>query len=89
MPKLAVTCFITKKKQQIFFPPKRRKRKMRRKKDMQVQKQCSGGCQGFLEKYYLQGGDFFKNPQGLTFTAGKRNCYLCISFFYSGENLHS
>jgi hypothetical protein len=22
--------------------------------------------QGFLEKYYLKGGDFFKNPSGLT-----------------------
>jgi hypothetical protein len=22
--------------------------------------------QGFLEKYYLKGGDFFKNPEGLT-----------------------
>ena len=25
-----------------------------------------GDCQGFLEKYYPQGGDFFKNPEGLT-----------------------
>jgi hypothetical protein len=29
-----------------------------------------GECQGFLEKYYPrnEGGDFFKNPQGLTLT---------------------
>ena len=27
-----------------------------------------GDCQGFLEKYYprYEGGDFFKNPEGLT-----------------------
>ena len=35
----------------------------------------------FLEKYYLKGGDFFKNPEGLTLTDGKRNGYLCILFF--------
>lgn len=27
------------------------------------------------------GGDFFKNPEGLTLTDGKRNGYLCILFF--------
>ena len=29
-----------------------------------------GDCQGFLKKYYQrnEGGDFFKNPEGLTLT---------------------
>jgi hypothetical protein len=48
---------------------------------MQVKQQCSGGCQGFLEKYSFyfsvalrnKKEDFFKNPQGLTLTDGKRN----------------
>ena len=78
-------------KNNIFFPPKREKRKTgkRRKKDMQVKQQCSGGCQGFLEKNTTRSAAqvwrfFFKNPQGLTFTAGKPNCYLCI-FFFSGK----
>jgi hypothetical protein len=45
---------------------KRKRKKRKKKKDMQVKKQCSGGCQGFLEKkYYLQGGDFFQKPGGL------------------------
>jgi len=29
---------------------------------------------------------FFQNPQGLTFTADKRNGYLCI-YFFSGQNI--
>jgi hypothetical protein len=50
---VAAACFISQIKQQLFFRPKREKEKSeRRKKDMQVYKQCSGGCQGFLEKYY-------------------------------------
>jgi hypothetical protein len=40
------------KNNNYFFSKRERKKSKRRKKDMQVQKQCSGGCQGFLEKYY-------------------------------------
>jgi hypothetical protein len=38
--------------------------------DKQLKKDEDGECQGFLEKYYprYEGGDFFKNPQGLTLT---------------------
>jgi hypothetical protein len=61
---------------QHIFSPKREKEKgktsKRRKKDMQVKQQCSGGCQGFLEKYSFyfsealrnKKEDFFKNPAG-------------------------
>jgi hypothetical protein len=70
-------------KNNIFFPRKEKKKETKvEKKDMQVKQQCSGGCQGFLEKHSFyfsvalrnKKEDFFKNPQGLTFTAGKRNC---------------
>jgi len=41
-----------KKNNNIFSPEKRKRKKTKEeKKDMQVQKQCSGGCQGFLKKY--------------------------------------
>jgi hypothetical protein len=61
----------------IFFSTE--KKKAEEKKDMQVKQQCSVGCQGFLEKNTTRSVAqvwrfFFKNPQGLTFTAGKRNC---------------
>jgi hypothetical protein len=65
---------------QLFSPQKeKRKRAKEEKKDMQVKKQCSGGCQGFLKKNTTRRVAqvwrfFFKNPQGLTFTAGKWNC---------------
>ena len=69
-------------KTQYFFPRKEKKEKRAKeeKKDMQVKQQWSGVCQGFLEKYSFfsealkKKEDFFKNPQGLTFTAGKWNC---------------
>jgi hypothetical protein len=69
----------------IIFP--RKGRKERSKKDMPIQQPCSGGCQGFLEKNTARSVAqvwrfFFKNPQGLTFTAGKRNGYLCILLFF-------
>jgi len=44
---VAVTCFITNKNNNYFFSK-------RKKKNMQVQQQWSGGCQGFLGKYYPQ-----------------------------------
>ena len=34
-------------------------------------------------------GDFGENPEGLTFTAGKRNGYLCIFIFFCGEIVFS
>jgi hypothetical protein len=35
------------KQQQYFSPEKEEKEKKEEKKDMQIKKQCSGGCQGF------------------------------------------
>jgi len=63
----------------IFFPPKKKKKEKKEKKDMQIQQQCSGGCQGFWKKNTTRSVAqvwrfFFQNPQGLTFTDGKRNC---------------
>jgi hypothetical protein len=53
----------------IFFGKREEKKEnKRRKKDMQVKQQCSGGCQGFLEKYYPKrsgGWRFFQKPAGL------------------------
>jgi hypothetical protein len=54
---VAVSAYKNDKKRQtkttIFFPRKEKKEsKRKKKKDMQVIQQCSGGCQGFLEKYY-------------------------------------
>jgi len=66
---VALTCFITEKKQQLFFPKRRKKEKREEKKDMQVQKQWSGGCQGFCKKILPEAkrrcGDFFTKPEGL------------------------
>jgi len=45
---IALTCF-NKTKNNNIFPPKKKKKE---KKDMQIQQQCSGGCQGFWKKYY-------------------------------------
>jgi len=49
---------VSKQKQQLFFPRKREKR------ICLSFSQWSGGCQGFLAKYYLrhEGGDFGENP---------------------------
>jgi len=33
----------------IFSPKKKKKEKKEEKKDMQIKKQCSGGCQGFFK----------------------------------------
>jgi hypothetical protein len=71
---------------QIIFPPrKEKKEKIKKKKICSPNSQGSGGCQGFLSEYYpTKGrcGDCDKNPEGLTFTAGKRNGYLCIFIFF-------
>jgi hypothetical protein len=45
------------KNNNYFFPHKEEKRKKEEKKDMQVQKQWNGGCQGFWEKNAEQKND--------------------------------
>ena len=78
MLRAAETCFITNKKQQLLFPRKGRKKK-EEKKGYASPKAMKRQLSRFLRKKYdpqRSGGVeiFFQNPQGLTFTAGKRNC---------------
>jgi hypothetical protein len=47
---IAASCF-SRDKQQLFFSENNQKEE-KEEKDMQVKQQCSGGCQGFLKKYY-------------------------------------
>jgi len=74
-----------------FYPQKRERKKKRRKKRIySSNSQRSGGCQGFLSEYYPTNGrcgDCDKNPEGLTFTAGKRSGYLCIFIFFGGKRI--
>jgi hypothetical protein len=44
---IALTCFNKTKNNNIFSPKRKKKEKKEEKKDMQVQKQWSGDCQGF------------------------------------------
>jgi len=75
---VVVTCFIQ-TENNIFFPRKR-------KKGYAVSTAMQRRLSRFLEKKYYPNEVqawrfFFQNPQGLTFTDGKRNGYLCNSFF--------
>lgn len=72
----------------LFFSTKKKKNKKRREKRIcYSNSQLSGGSQGLSTKYYLryEGGDLGENPKGLTLTDGKRNGYICVSFFL-GQN---
>jgi hypothetical protein len=63
---VALSCFEQNKKQQYFFPRKRKEKNEKRKKDMPFSQQWSGGCQGFLEKYYpkrSEGVDIFSKTR--------------------------
>ena len=75
----------------IFTPRKRKKREKKKKKDILFKKPEKRR----LSRFFCQNttrsetrcGDCDKNPEGLTFTAGKRNGYLCIFIFFLAENV--
>jgi hypothetical protein len=66
-------------------------RQLKKQKTIQANWRVAEGCQGFRGKYYPKGGDFSRNPKGLTFTTRLRaDCANPPSFVWSfglGNNL--
>jgi hypothetical protein len=87
---VAFTCFkllcqrtksakCDKQKHNIFSPKEKKKKEQKKKKKICKLKAMERRLSRFFEKKYYPKRSagveiFFKNPQGLTFTAGKRNC---------------
>ena len=70
-----------------FYPQKReRKKKKKKKKNIAIFIGGRIGLSRFLGKILPEACEsveiFSQNPEGLTFTAGKRNGYLCIFIFF-------
>jgi hypothetical protein len=78
----AFTCAdlrYTNKNNKYFFDRKEKKKKVKEEKKIcKLKSNAAAAVKVFWKKYYPKRSAgveiFYKNPQGLTFTAGKRNC---------------
>ena len=69
-----------------FYPQKRERKKKKKKKRYTLQTARRAAAVKVFRQNTTRSvarcGDCAQNPQGLTFTAGKRNGYLCIFIFF-------
>jgi len=66
-----------------IFSKEKKKKTRKKEKRKPFNKHDGAACQGFFKKYYptKEGGDFLKNPKGLTFT-GCPECLTCFPFLF-------
>lgn len=67
----------------MYFQKRKEKKREKKEKRKPLNKHGGAACQGFFKKYYptKEGGDFLKNPKGLTFT-GCPECLTCFPFLF-------